>query len=124
MALSGRHQIREAIPGSGDLSANGYLFHSIDGSGQLALPSAGAIAFVLVNAPDVTAAGEEGTVVLVGKVKVTAGGTISAGDQIATDGSGNAVTATTGDNVLGVALQDASSGDLFKMLVTVGGGVA
>lgn len=123
MALSGRLQIRESIEGSGDLSSNDHLLHTIDVNGQLALPTAGDIAFVLVNAADVTAQGEEGTVTLVGKEKVVAGESIAAGDRIAANGSGQAVTAaTSGDAVVGIALEDAASGELFKMLVTVGGG--
>ena len=41
------------------------------------------------------AAGEAATVVMSGKVMVTAGGTIAAGAAVATDASGDAVTAAS-----------------------------
>lgn len=120
MALEGRLDIRESIEASGDLSTNQYQFVTIDGNGQLALAGAGAgPAFVLVDKPD--AAGVEGTVILIGKTKVEAGGTVSAGDFVTPDASGLAVVSSTGDNVAGIALEDAASGELFKMRAVAGG---
>lgn len=135
MALEGLLDIRESIPASGDLS-NSYRFYTIDGNGELAVPSAGDLAFVSPDAADADNQGEEVAIIIVGKTKVEAGATISKGDQIATDGSGTAAVATAasvdtttsngsedvaGDQVLGIALEDASSGELFKMLAVSGG---
>jgi len=121
MALEGRIDIRETFPASTDLSTNQYHFVTIDGSGQLALAGAGARAFVLVDKPD--AAGETGTVIVVGKTKVVAGGTISAGNNVTPDASGEAVVAATGDEICGIAMEDAAAGELCQVLV-VNGGVA
>lgn len=46
-------------------------------------------------------------------VKVEAGESISDGDDLATDGQGRAVTATSGDTVVAEALENASSGNEF-----------
>lgn len=46
-------------------------------------------------------------------VKVEAGESISDGDDLATDGQGRAVTATSGDTVVAEALESASSGNEF-----------
>ena len=47
--------------------------------------------------------------------KVIAGGSISKGDQLTSDSNGKAIATTTAGNLLiGEALEDASSGDLFE----------
>jgi Uncharacterized conserved protein (DUF2190) len=53
--------------------------------------------------------------------KVLAGGTISAGNRLTSDGSGKAVATTTaGDKVFGVALMAADSGDIISVLLVTG----
>lgn len=47
--------------------------------------------------------------------KVLAGGSISAGAELTTDGNGEAIATTTEDDyVFGVALEDADDGDVFE----------
>lgn len=109
MGLGGLLQIRERLVATADLSSSQYKFVNLDGT----LSGAGELAFILVDKPGDT---EVGTIVLQGKEKVTAGGSITKGDKIASDASGDAVTATTGDEVLGIAMEDAADGDVFMIL--------
>lgn len=134
MAQEGLLQIRDSFDASTDLSSNQYHFVNLDGSDELQLAGDGEQGFVLVNKPD--AQGKQGTVILVGKAKVVAGGSINALDNVASDANGEAVTATNatvdtttstsaqdvaGDQVNAIALEGASSGDVFKVLVVAGG---
>ena len=49
---------------------------------------------------------------------VTAGGTVTRGDLLKTNASGQVITSsTTADNVVAVALQSGASGNLIKVLV-------
>lgn len=115
MALEGLLQIRHSYPASADLSAAQYKFVVFDATPELALAGAGAgPAFCLLDKPD--AQGENGTILLVGKGKVTAGAAVNAGDLITPDANGDAVTAVAGDMVAGVALDDAVDGDVFTFL--------
>lgn len=117
MALEGLLQIRDSQPASADLSAHQFKFVVFDATPELALAGATAgPAFLLLDKPN--AQGVEGAILLMGKGKCIAGGTIAAGDYITPDASGLAVAAApaTGvnDEVCGIALEDAVSGDLFK----------
>lgn len=106
-----------SVPASADLSASQFCFMTINTSGQLALPGAGADALgVLQDKPN--AAGRAGELALLrgsGRLKVIAAGTITALDKVKTDAAGKALTATTGTHVLGTALQSAVAGDLFEI---------
>jgi hypothetical protein len=52
-----------------------------------------------------------------GTGKVIAGGTVAINDYITSDANGKAVaTTTSGDQILGIALEAAVSGDIFKYL--------
>ena len=89
-------------PVSADLSASQYCFTSIDSNGQLAVTGAGAQADgVLQDKP--AAAARAGLLGIAGVSKVRAGGVVAAGDLITSDSTGRGVTATTGDNINGVA---------------------
>lgn len=78
--------------------------------------SAGADAIgVLLNKPD--AAGRDAEVAFAGRVKVVAGGTVTAGDKVQSDASGEAITASTGDFVLGTCLVGGAVGELIEMLL-------
>lgn len=119
-----------SVEASGDLSSDQHKFVDTDSNGQATVvSSAGAQAIgVLQNEPDET--GEEATIRITGVCKVEAGGSISNGDKIAANASGQAVTATAatvdttssnssqdvaGDQVLGIAQDSASSGEKFAM---------
>jgi hypothetical protein len=55
-----------------------------------------------------------------GGAKALADGTIAMGDVLVADGTGVIVSTTTGDRIVGVAMQAAVSGDLFWMEVALG----
>jgi len=107
----------------GDLSAGQFKFVALAADGQVDLCGAGAQAIgVLYNEPD--AAGKAATVVMTGKTVVEAGGSVTAGDEIACDTDGNCVTATTSDIVMGYALEDAVDGQVFAIELIQGGNAA
>ena len=77
--------------------------------------NAKAVIGVAQNKPD---SGQAVTVAYFGESKVTAGGTCTAGSFITTDSSGRAVDATSGDFVLGMALQAAATtGEIIRCLL-------
>lgn len=126
-----QNQVRHTYEVSTDLTGNEYRFVNLDGSDQLQLAGAGAKAVVMEDPKDT--AGQEATVIIWGKAAVEAGGSVSAFDAIASNGSGQAVTASdatvdtttsnstedvAGDKVLGIALESGDSGDLVTVFVT------
>lgn len=134
MAKEGLLQIRHTRPASADLSSNpNFIFANFDASGDLQIAGAGEKAYVLRDTKDLGAAGENGTIVLMGKTKVVAGGAVSVGDEVTPDANGKAVTATaasvdtttsnasedvSGDQVCGIALTSSSGTDeLITILV-------
>ena len=60
---------------------------------------------------------------MTGKVMVVAGAAVTAGDEIQTDASGDAIPALAGDVVMGYALEDAVDGQVFAMELIQGGNV-
>ncbi len=106
-----------------DLSAGQFKFVALAADGQVDLAGAGAQAIgILINEP--SAAGNAATVIMTGKTIVEAGGSVTAGDEVAADTDGNAVTATTGDIVMGYALEDAVDGQIFAIELIQGGNAA
>lgn len=114
MATSGLVQIRDSQPVSADLSAHRYKLVNFDGSGDLQLAAVGgAGGYVLLETADT--AGKHGTILLHGKGKVIAGDTIAKGAFLTNEvTTGHAITATTGDIIIGIALADAVVNDVFK----------
>jgi len=107
----------------GDLSAGQFKFVVLAADGQIDLATDGAAAVgVLLNQPD--AAGKAATVVVSGKTAVTAGGSITAGDDIASDLNGDAITAATGDIIVGYALEDGVDGQVIAVELINGGNAA
>ncbi len=97
-----------------DLSGNQYYFVK-NSSGKAVLCSvAGEMSEgVLKNTP---VSGEAASIAQEGTTKVLAGGTVSAGDWITTDGNGKAVKTTTAGHVVrGRALEAAVAGDIFEI---------
>ncbi len=103
---------------AGDLSASQFRFvvaTSADNTVAV-VASAGANALgVLLNKPD--AAGRDAEVAVAGRVKVVAGGTVAAGAAVQSDGSGDAITASTADFVLGTCLVGGAIGELIEVLL-------
>jgi hypothetical protein len=125
------------LPAGSDLSAKQFYFVKLS-AGKLALASTGEAAIgVLQDKPN--ADGQPGLVAIGGRTQVIAGGSISVDAAIKSDSAGKAATASaatvdtsnTGgaadavvaSNVMGYALEAASSGDIFAMLLTPRGAV-
>ena len=114
-----------SLEAGADLSAGQYYFVSVASDGQIDLTGDGAQADgVLLNDP--AAAGRAATVCILGRTKVTAGGAITAGGKIACDASGRAVAAaTTGDEILGIALTTVTTaGQVVEIIFNPNGTVA
>lgn len=107
-----------------DLSTHQYRFMEVSGVHNCGTVSASGqrVLGVLQNKPD--ASGAAATVAVHGVSKVEAGGTVTAGDEIATDASGKAVTAASGTQSVGVALTSGTSTELIAVLIQPRGSVA
>lgn len=91
-----------------DLSASQHLFVAINSSSQAAVAGAGvAVDGVLQNNPD--AQGKAASIMRDGISKVRAGAAVAAGALVASNASGQAVTAATGNVVAGKALSAAGA---------------
>ena len=109
-----------SIPANTDLSASQYCFVTVNSSGRLALTAdAGEADGVLQDKPD--AAGRVGSLGISGVTKVKLGGTVTAGDDVASGASGVAVIAATGDVVNGRALESGTSGTIISILLKAAG---
>jgi hypothetical protein len=106
-----------SAPASTDLSASQFCFVAVNSSGQLVLPSAGGDAEgILQDKPN--AAGVAGEVGILGVSKLVVGtGGVTAGDLLATDVNGKAVTAATGNKILGRALATGAAGVIIPALI-------
>ena len=98
-----------------DLSSSQFYFVSIASDEQVDPTGDGAHADgVLQNDPDT--AGHAAEVAIGGVVKVSCGGTVTAGGAVSSDANGQAVDSASGDVILGTALEGGSSGDVISML--------
>lgn len=110
-----------SIPANADLSTKQYFFVKVtnnSGTGRAAVAGAGErVLGVLDNAPD--AAGKTARVAAKrgAQVKVSAGGSITAGNEVTPDASGEAVVAGTGDVVAGIAQNSAVDGDVVEIIL-------
>ena len=109
-------------PAGVDLTAKQYFIVKLNASKQLVLASAATdfLFGVVAGLPDSSAVGTPVDVAVrngSGTFKVVAGGTIAVGDLITSDANGNAVTTvTSGNEVLGVAVEAAVAGQVFEYL--------
>ena len=122
MAVMQSRDTRTFIAGE-DLSSAQFKFVTLESDGQVDLADAAGenCIGVLINDP---AAAESATVVMSGKVMVTAGGTIAAGAAVATDAAGDAVTASTGNIVMGYATEAGVDGQIIAIELIQGGNAA
>jgi len=121
MAVIQTRDTRTFIAGE-DLSAAQFKFVTLESDGQVDLADAAgenAIGVCLVGG----AAGAAVTVAVSGKVMVEAGDTIAAGAAVQTDGNGDAITAATGDVVMGYALEAGVDGQIIAIELIQGGNV-
>ena len=117
MATQG-NQVRQTFVAGADLSEKQYTFVvcngvTADGADRTVVsPSAGGVADgVVINNPADTHAA---TVVVFGRTKVKAGGTIAAGAEVQTNAQGLVVNKTTGLS-LGRALEAAVNGQIITI---------
>lgn len=91
---------------------------SNDQSVVLAIAATDPVVGILQNKP---AIGAQALVQWLGSSKVVAGGTITRGDRVTSNSSGQAITTTSaGNSVVGIALSSAASGDIVEILLTPG----
>jgi len=108
-----------SLPAAADLSSSQHFIVKTS-SGTAALAGAGDVAMgVLQNDP---VSGEAASIMVAGVSRLVAGAVIAEGAQVAADANGKGRTATTGDIVLGIALEAAGAdGDIIPLLLNVGG---
>lgn len=118
MATYGEQMTRTA-QAAADLSAAQYtiLRHAAAGTVNIASHAAASIVLgpigVLQNKPT---SGRAATVAYAGETKVVAGGTVTVNAAVTTNASGRAANATSGDIVIGRALQAATTdGEIIRM---------
>lgn len=113
----------DALTAGADLS--GKLFHAVKiaSDGDLELAGDGELAVGLITEADT--AGNQVTYQFQGIARGYAGAAITAGTKVASNVSGQLVTATTGENVIGIAREEATaSGHIISVLLSPGGGLA
>lgn len=106
------HEILSEISliAAADLSALQFRFVTVDSNGKAAQNTTAGGRVIGVNTGKPVA--DEVTTVAVGGVsKVAAGAVVAAGAEVASDNVGRAVTATTGDHIIGTALKAAGAAD-------------
>lgn len=123
---------------SGDLSTKQYYLMKMSSGAITTNDTAGGPCLgVLMNKP--TASTQVAQVAVSGTVPCVAGGSVSAGDRIKSDGNGKGVAAqaayvntsdsgaaqdpVVGSNVIGIALSDAASGEQFNLQIRPEGAI-
>ena len=119
MATQNVGQVITGIAGA-DLSTAQYKFVKLAADGEYDLSSDGAQAEGVAQ-NDPAAQGRALAVATAGIVKVVVGtGGLTAGDDVASGAAGGAITAASGDAILGVALDDATVGTVGRVLLNKG----
>lgn len=101
-----------------DLSTSLNLLAHVDTDGDLVLAGAGehAIGTIIEGA----VADKPATVQFGGIAKLVCGGTVTAGERVASDGAGKGVTATTGDFEVGTALETGAAEEVIPVALIPG----
>lgn len=107
----------DTIPATADLRTHQYKLVTLAG----ALAGAAAVAFALQDKPN---NGQNGTIGVAGISKVVYGATVALGAKLASNGSGQAITATTGQTVVGIARVAGVVNDVGSMYIATPGGLA
>lgn len=101
-----------------------YHFVTLESDGFVDMADSAGEQAVGVALTGATAAGRPVTVAVAGRVKVTAGGTIAAGGAVAAAADAEAVAATTGNVIMGYAVESAVAGDVVTIELIQGGNAA
>ena len=119
MAVMASRDTRSEIAGV-DLSSAQFKFVTLESDGFVDLANgAGEQAYGVCIVGG--AVGAAVTVVRTGSVNVIAGGTIAAGAAVATDASGTAATAATGNIIMGYAKEAGVAGQIIEIELITGG---
>lgn len=102
-------------PVAANYSAKQYFFMKINSSGQAVVCGDGEAA-VGVLQDDPAAANRAGSIGIAGQTKISIGATLTEGDEVASDASGEAVPAATGDHVLGICTEGGANGVIGSMI--------
>jgi hypothetical protein len=103
-----------------DLTGKVHYLAKVDSNGEIALAAAGTDV-VLGVITEEAVADKPVTVQYDGQGKAIAGGSITAGARLTSDGSGKVVATTSaGDKVFGIALTAADSGDIVSFIFARG----
>ena len=119
MAVMQSRDTRTFVAGE-DLSTAQFKFVTLESDGQVDLAdSAGenCIGVLIVEGE----ADRAVTVVMSGSVMVEAGGTVTNGGAVATDATGRAVDATTGDIIMGYAREAGVANQVIEIELIQGG---
>lgn len=115
-------QVHIPFRAGADLSAaaNLYKFVKVSGESEVNIANATDVAIgVLQNRPQL---GEGADVVVGGRTQAVAGAAIADGQQITCNASGQAIVATTGEPIFGIALTTvANAGEIVDVLLGYGG---
>lgn len=114
MAFTDNQQVVSLEAGA-DLSTKQFFFVSVSADGQVDPTGDGAHADgVLQNKP--AAAGRAAEVAIGGITRVVCGGVVTRGGPVASDANGEAVNPTSGDVILGTALETGADGAVISIL--------
>ncbi len=107
----------KSILASADLSAKQFTFVVMNAAGQLITPLFSGHATIGVLQDKPTAQGQPGQVCRPGDIsKIYCGGSVNAGDFVTTDTNGKAITATSGTEVAGQAMDAGASGSIIRIV--------
>lgn len=107
----------QTVDAGADLSSSFQRFITLNTSGKAVLPSAGAFAIGVTLDKAVSGAACPFQQLGIAQVIIGTGG-LTPKDKVATDASGGAVTAATGNVILGVCVVGGSAGDVASVLLT------
>ena len=119
MATMQSRDTRTFVAGE-DLSAAQFKFVTLESDGQVDLADTAGencIGVLLVEGEAARAV----TVIMTGSVMVEAGGTVTNGGPVATDATGRAVDATTGDIIMGYAREAGVVNQVIEIELIQGG---
>lgn len=106
-----------SLTASADLSAAQFKIVKLTSTGT-AVANATDLNQIGVQQDKPSALGIATTVAIEGVSKVKLGGTVAAGDRLTSDANGLAIVATTGKQVVGIALVAGVSGDVGTMFIS------
>ena len=113
-----------SIPAGADLSANQFFAVKIDSSGNAVLAGAGEQAYILQNKPDSTGKEVTANLAIGGQSKALFGGTVAAGDFVASDAAGKVITAVANTGLGNVDTTGSDATEAVKGSHIIGQAVA